>query len=410
MKVVLVIADSLRADAPGYAGGAAATPFLDSLAAEGAWFEEAFASGAWTIPSILSMLTGALPHALGVARWRHPLPPGRPTLLTAFADAGFDVRCFHPYPRWGFLNTPGAGGVLDSQEPEAVVDALRRGGSDGLYLIHHWWTHLPYVDRRLPLDQWRAACDFAIESLGRHPARIAPTLERSYLEAVRGFSEELLPRYLEAAAAGGGDVLLIVAGDHGESWGRSLPRGRRVESVYDLHGRWLADETIRVPLLLWGRGASGAIPRRPAVAGFARGADVGVTIAELAGVPWRACEGDVGASLAPALAGGGAVPPREVVTMTSHNAYVPRSYPETGRETWRTFGRRTSGAWFVWDGVEGTRRIARLGGDPAGLDPEPDDVWRDLEAMRAAARDPGPLLPDALAQTEDRLLALGYLE
>jgi arylsulfatase A-like enzyme len=407
VKVVLVIADSLRADAPGYAGGQAETPFLDTLAREGAWFAETFASGAWTIPSILSMLTGALPHALGAARWRHPLPEGRPTLLTAFAAAGFDVRCFHPYPRWGFLNTPGAGEVRDSQEPELVVDALRNGGRDGLYVIHHWWTHLPYLDRRLPLDEWRRACDFAVDSLGRHPARIAPTLERSYREAVRRFSEEHLPRYVEAAASGGGDVLLVVTGDHGETWGRSLPPGRRVESIYDLHGRWIADETIRIPLALWGRGAAGAIPREPAIAGPARGADVGATIAELAGVPWRACDGDVGTSLAPALRAG-IVEAREVVTMTSHNAYVPHSYPATGRETWRTFGSRTSGAWYVWDAADGTRQVSYLG-DSDG-EPDPSGIFDALETMRERARDPGPLLPDERGLTEARLEALGYLD
>jgi len=436
MKVVFVIADSLRADAPGYAGGAAETPFLDSLAAGGAWFSEAFASGAWTIPSVLSMLTGALPHRIGVARWLHPFPRRRPTLFTAFADAGFEVRALHPYPTWGFLDTPGAGRVGDSQDPEAVIAALKGGARDGLTLIHHWWTHAPYLDRRLTLEQWHAALDFTLESLNRHPARIAATVERSYRRSVRFFSESLLPRYLDAAAAGGGDALLVVTGDHGETWGRSLPEGRRIETVYDLHGRWITDETIRIPLLVHGRGARGAI------AGFARGVDVGATIAELAGVPWPgkapsisgpevydAGVGDagegldlVGESLAPAILGGGPAPGREVVTATTHNAHVPRSYPDSGRETWRTFGLRDRRGWFVWDGIDGTRLFSPVGAGADAAEPERDAVWARLDGLWRAAQDPGPLIPDAdvarlrgvapdeSAKAEARLKSLGYVD
>jgi len=442
MKVVFVIADSLRADAPGYAGSGGETPYLDSLAAGGAWFSEAFASGAWTIPSILSMLTGALPHEIGVARWRHPFPERRPTLLTAFADAGFEVRAFHPYPTWGFVNTPGAGIVGDSQEPEAVIAALRGGARDGLTLIHHWWTHLPYLDRRLPLAQWHAACDFTLESLNRHPARIAATVERSYRRSVRFFSESLLPRYVEAAAAGGGDVLLVVTGDHGETWGRSLPQGRRIENVYDLHGRWIADETIRIPLLFWGRGSAGAIPVRAAIPGFARGVDIGATIAGLAGVPWPGeapsirgpevydagpgaaggGEDAAGRSLAPALLDGGPAPSEDVLTVTSQNAHVPNTFPETGRETWRTFGLRDRRGWFVWDGFDGTRQFCPLGEGTGAPPAERDAVFERLAAQWDAARDPGPLIPDSdlarlrrvapdeSARAEERLRTLGYLD
>jgi hypothetical protein len=442
MKVVFVIADSLRADAPGYAGGAAETPFLDSLAASGAWFKEAFASGAWTIPSILSMLTGALPHKIGVARWRHPFPRRRPTLLTAFADAGFEVRTFHPYPEWGFIDTPGAGIVGNSQEPQAVIDALRGGARDSLFLIHHWWTHVPYLDRHLTLEQWHAATNFTLESLNRHPARIAASVERSYRRSVGYFSESLLPRYMEAAAAGGGDVLLVVTGDHGETWGRSLPEGRRIENVYDLHGRWITDETIRIPLLVSGRGARGAIPVCAAIPGIARGADVGATIAEVAGVPWpggapslggrevyetgigTAGKGLdlVGTSLAAALQDGGSAPHEEIVTVTSQNAYVPRTYPDTGKATWRTFGLRDRRGWFVWDGVDGTREIAPSGAGEIVPGVEQDAVWKRLEALWNDAEDPGTLIPDEdlarlrgvapeeRAQAEERLRTLGYLD
>jgi hypothetical protein len=444
MRVVLIVADSLRADAPGFAGGAAQTPALDRLAAEGTRFDHAFASGAWTIPSLMAMLTGTYPHLLGIARWRHTFPARRPTLLTAFRDAGFDAVCLHPYPQWGFINTPGKGEVRNSQDPRAVVEAL--GGprdADRFVLIHHWWTHLPYINSELSLEKWHAACDFSLESLGKYPERIAPRLERSFAGAVSYFSEQLLGRYLDAAAAGGGDVLLVLTGDHGETWGRSLPPGRRVENVYDLHGRWLSDETIRVPLLLWGRSARGAIPAGRALGGIARGVDVGATIADLAGIPWpgpipegagpMVCDRGldpegrglrvVGRSLRECIERGEPAPADEVVTFSSHNCHVPRTYPDDGKLMWRTLGLRDDSHWYVWDGVDGRGAVA---GAEAGAPDVPEEraraVHTRLEELRLEAVDPGPLIAEehlaGLRAGEDednatvvaRLRTLGYLE
>jgi hypothetical protein len=247
-------------------------------------------------------------------------------------------------------------------------------------------------------------------------------VERSYRRSVHTLSESLLPRYLEAAAAGGGDVLLVLVGDHGETWGRSLPPGRRVENVYDLHGRWIADETIRIPLLVHGRGAAGAIPERPAIPGIVRGVDVGATIAELAGVPWKGGAPCVGESLAGAVIRGGAAPAEEIVTVTSQNAHTPNVFPATGKGTWRTFGLRDRRGWFVWDGVDGTRELAPAHGGRAASPADCEAVWARLEACWNRAADAGTPLPDDelarlrgiakgdSARAEERLRTLGYLD
>lgn len=444
MKVVLIVADSLRADAPGFAGGAAETPLLDRLAAEGTRFDRAFVSGAWTIPSLMAMLAGTYPHLIGVARWRHQFPAQRPTLLTAFRDAGFEVSCLHPYPRWGFINTPGKGEVGNSQDPQAVIEALAGpGDSDRFVLVHHWWTHLPYVNAELSLDKWHAACDFSLESLGKYPDRIAPKLEQSFLKSVSFLSEQLLGRYLDAAAAGGGDVLFVLTGDHGETWGRSLPPGRRVENVYDLHGRWISDETIRVPLLFWGKSAGESIPAGRLLGGFARGVDVGATIADLAGIPWpgpipqgggpMVCDRGhgpegrgleiVGRSLKGCIDRGEPAPHEEVVTFSSQNCHVPRTYPDDGKLMWRTLGLRDGGHWYVWDGVDAEGSAAGAEGGETEVDGERvRAVHARLEQLRLEAVDPGPLIAeehlDGLRAGEDednasvveRLRTLGYLE
>jgi hypothetical protein len=444
MKIVFIVADSLRANAPGFAGGAAKTPQLDRLADGGTRFDQAFVSGAWTIPSLMAMLTGSYPHLIGSARWRHKFPAHRPTLLTAFRDAGFEVRCLHPYPKWGFINTPGKGAVKNSQDPEAVIEALRGpADADRLVLIHHWWTHLPYINADLPLDKWHAACDFSLESLGKFPERIAAKLEQSFSKSVEFLSEQLLGRYLDAAAAGGGDVLLVLTGDHGETWGRSLPPGRRVENVYDLHGRWITDETIQVPLLFWGKGKDGAIPSGRTLGGFARGVDIGATIADLAGIPWPgATPADespmvfdvghgpggrdleiVGQSLKGCIERGEPAPFDEVVTFSSQNCHVPRTYPDDGKLMWRTLGLRDRTGWYVWDGVDGEGSFAATGEDASAADEQrAAAVYARLEEHRQQAIDSGPLIGeehfDGLRAGEDednatvveRLRTLGYLE
>src|SRR5215470_8795321 len=65
--VVLVTIDTLRADAPGYAGNRkVATPVLDALAREGAVFTRAYAHAVVTLPSHASILTGLTPRVHGI--------------------------------------------------------------------------------------------------------------------------------------------------------------------------------------------------------------------------------------------------------------------------------------------------------------------------------------------------------
>jgi len=434
MLVFLIVADSLRADAPGFAGGAASTPVMDGLAREGTRFAGYFASGAWTVPSLISMLTGSYAHEVGICRWRHPYPAGRPNLLTAFAAAGFEVRCVLPYPRWGFLTIPGRGVVGNSQDPEAVIAALRgRPDQDRLVVILHWWIHLPYLQRELPRKTWHTACDFILESLNRHPERLAAKTEETYLKAVSHFSEQILPRYLDAAVAGGGKVMTVLTADHGETWGRSLPLGRRIENVYDLHGRWIADETVHVPLVVHGWGAANGIPAGQVLGGMAGGVDLGPTLTELAGVPWPGPALSEGLGLitrpskAPAIAGrslascileGKPAPRREVMTVSSHNTLVPDNYPANGREMWRTMALRTTEAWYIWDGVEGRKTVNPLDENAPPAPDKAPPIFERLEAHWRQAVDSAEPVERKLAETlredlgpiREKLRSLGYLD
>ncbi|MDP7113914.1 MAG: sulfatase-like hydrolase/transferase [Myxococcota bacterium] len=420
MMVVVLVVDSLRGDAPGYTGGPAATPLLDQVAGEGTWFERTVVSGSWTVPSLLSMVTGSYPHRLGICRWRHPFPERRPTLMSAFASAGFEVRTLSFNPRWSMATCPGRGLPGDSQDPEQVLDALRGPrGRDRLVIIHHWWTHLPYLARKLPRDGWLRTCDAILDSLARRPDPLAIKFRGLYHRALAHFSAELLGRYLDAAASGGEDVLLLLTGDHGENWGECLAPGRRVEHIYDLHGRWLADGTACVPLLLWGRGHGGAIPVASGLGGVARGVDIGPTVADLAGIPWpgqlpapggphgvdRGITPDGrgltidGVSLAPAVRAGEPAPSSEAMVVSSHNTHQPHTYPAEARQMWRAFGLRTDRAWYVFDGVDGTREVRphREGGEELETArADADRIWDQLEGEWHRSVGPAGVLPTSL--------------
>jgi len=428
MKTVLIVVDSLKSTAPGYAGGID-TPFLDSLAEQGTIFNQMFASGAWTTPSLMSMLTGILGHRVGIARWRHPFPRGLPNLLTAFSSAGHQVSCFHPYPNWGLLTIPDTGKVLSSQQPDDIVETLR-GAGDQFVLIHHWWTHLPYTNRELSLEAWHRLCHFQLESLRKHPEKMAGKLEADYLQCVKYFSEQLLPRYLDAASQGGDDVVLVVTGDHGETWGESHPAGYRVQNVYDLHGRWITDETVQVPLVCYGKN----IPAGQTLGGFARGVDIAPTLCELSGVPWpgpapaddgqgtiarNLSETDMlGLSLAQSIYDGTSSPHGEALTVSSHNAFVPRTYPDKGTDLWRLMALRQKNEWLIWDGVSGQKSRSESNGYEENVDLDNPEVFTLLEAARAEAVDPGELVAETAlddlrgdtALVEERLRCLGYLE
>lgn len=350
---------------------------MDGLAKGGSLYEQAIASAGWTVPSLNAIASGTFPHRLGVARWRHPYPRRRPTLFTAFDAAGFEVFSFFHNPRWAFAGTQARGQVGDSQDRESICAALRRPrGSDAFVFVHHWWTHLPYKNEAIPRQPWKALCNEILEQLADDPASQRPRQRRAYLDTIEYLDGELLGAYLDAAHSGGDDVLVCVTADHGENWGESVPEGHTVGHIYDLHGRWLTDDTTHVPLVFHGGRGSAQVPAGQRLGGFARGVDLAPTVCGLAGVPWPGPLPDIegptliergietvadlkldGVSLAGSLAAREDAPSRFALTVTSHNAVVPARYPKAGGTMWRRYSVRTPSARYVWDGVDKSRHV-----------------------------------------------------
>lgn len=91
-NVVWFVADQMRCDSIAHMGNpAAVTPNLDSLAEEGASFENAYCQNPVCVPSRCSFLSGLYPHALGHRTMHFLQRPEDPNILRTMKQAGYEV-------------------------------------------------------------------------------------------------------------------------------------------------------------------------------------------------------------------------------------------------------------------------------------------------------------------------------
>lgn len=130
---LLITADDMSYDSPGFAGGIApdVTPNIDRLAAESFSFERAFSVVSVCQPSRQSMLCGLYPHNYGSAGF-FPIKAGTPTLISLLGDAGYFTgninKTDHMMPEesfnWAF-EAQKAGYRNYGRNPEKLAGALR---------------------------------------------------------------------------------------------------------------------------------------------------------------------------------------------------------------------------------------------------------------------------------------------
>ncbi|MCA9297999.1 MAG: sulfatase-like hydrolase/transferase, partial [Phycisphaerales bacterium] len=94
--MLFVVVDTLRADAIARAD----TPVLDGLGARGEIVPTAWASGTWTVPSMISMFTGMPVRQHGWNREpgnveQFPKIPPAPTLAEVLARKGFHTTALY---------------------------------------------------------------------------------------------------------------------------------------------------------------------------------------------------------------------------------------------------------------------------------------------------------------------------
>jgi arylsulfatase A-like enzyme/Tfp pilus assembly protein PilF len=267
-NIILITLDSTRADRMGFLGShSALTPNLDSVARQGIIFEHAYAQAPLTVVSHATILTGTYPQTHQVSELGSPLATGLPYLpdllhahgyrTAAFVGSvlldprngsapGFD-RGFDLYDA-GFQQSSGGGGKqLVERRGDQVVARATKWLSDNTRGPFFLWVHLydPHAPYRRSYDRAVATADAALGKL------------IAVLRAQKLFE----------------DSVLVVASDHGEGLGA---HGE------DMHGIFLYDETIHVPLLV-------KLPQNQMagkrVKGRVRLVDVAPTVLEVAGVP-----------------------------------------------------------------------------------------------------------------------------
>ena len=241
-NVLLVTIDTLRADALGCYGGAAATPALDRLATGGVRFEFAHAHAVTTLPSHASILTGRYPFQHGIRdNSGYRLPPKSRTMAALLGQAGYAtaafVAAFPLHSRFGltqgfdlyddrFGDTRAPDEFVMPERPASVVVPRARAwiaarGSAGPWFV---WVHLfdPHAPYRPPAP---------------YDAQYAA---QPYFGEVAAVDAAIAPLFDDLRAVSS-PTLVVVTGDHGEALG---------DHGEQTHGLFAYESTLRVPLIL----------------------------------------------------------------------------------------------------------------------------------------------------------------
>lgn len=370
--VILLSIDTLRADhlgAYGYgeASGRDTSPFLDQLADDGTLFEQAWSPTSWTLPSHTSMLSGTLPDHHGVIDDHLRIPPDLPMVQEAFGEAGYGtigaVATLFVSSRFGFdrgfdafndfgvkskamnnLSTVDADHVFHS----ALHEAQQQPHGKPLFVfVHVYDAHYGY-DAPPPYNElfdrpptWE---DQTYKKYHAYLKKGLPSAEQmdhqvaQYDEEIR-YVDAMFEQLVTTWRASGRDLIVAVTADHGEEFGERGSWG---------HGHTLFPEQTHVPLIVNGPGIrTQRVPDRVGTE------DIAPTLAELAGVPFRAQDG---ASRARQLRRGGPAPAGrsgEVAATYRFNTNVIR---------WN------DGPWDLTVDLNGKKRmLCRLDTDPGCL-------------------------------------------
>jgi arylsulfatase A-like enzyme len=275
-NVVLIVVDSLRADALGPQGSLpSVSPRMDRLAADGLRFERAIAPASWNLPSLSSLVTSTYPwrHGQGAAGSGTDVP----MLAEVFSKAGYRTAAFTeaawPLLQRGFSvfeNTAGSdvfGDPRGNSAAKTLRAALAWVGKDDprpffllvhTYEVHSYFLgkpeHHAFARRELPAYQgpfreWgirdltKPAGPQVIDALLGADEDDLAYVRALYRGAVAGLDAEV-GRFADglAAAALDGRTVLALTSTNGEGFRPDLKRVH--------HGGRLHDDVLHVPLFV----------------------------------------------------------------------------------------------------------------------------------------------------------------
>ncbi|HEX5474079.1 MAG TPA: sulfatase-like hydrolase/transferase [Vicinamibacterales bacterium] len=274
-NVLLITIDTLRADALGCYGGAAATPNIDRVARDGVRFTFAHAHAVVTLVSHTSILTGLYPFQHGVrdnAGFR--LPDSAHTLAETMRQAGFPTGAFvgaFPVNRqFGLAQGFDVYDDVSARDSLSADFALpeRRAG-EVVKVARPWIEAQPK-----PWFAWVHVFD--PHAPYAPPAPFDKEYAGNLYEGEVAYVDSALGPLIEAVRRQPRPTTIIVTGDHGESLGE---HGERT------HGIFAYEATLHVPLILAQVGPGTTEPARGAVSDVpVRHVDIFPTITDLLGL------------------------------------------------------------------------------------------------------------------------------
>ena len=291
VNVVLFLIDTLRFDrlgAYGYAG--AKSPAIDALARSGIVFEQAYAPGPWTLPSVASMHTSTFMCEHGVLVDQQRIPSSMDPLAVRMKRTGYATASFYTNPYAGPITGLDRGFdreqlMQDGTEADDLRPWLDSLGQAPFFLyVHNVEPHNPYDCRDAELKQFAMPIDPPMRTAakngydyyrhltrvdfreGRDPGETDNTVLQNaslaFLDELRAPVSVMYDAQVALADARVGglietlkdegvwdNTLFLLVADHGEEFGE--------------HGGWLHDqsvyeELVHVPMIVRLPGGAGA--------------------------------------------------------------------------------------------------------------------------------------------------------
>jgi len=256
-NALLIVIDTTRADAL----AAAATPHIDALASSGASVPRAWSAGTWTVPSVISLMTGMSVrehgHDLSTGLLgRYPPLPDAPTLAEVLQAHGFRTWGAHANPylseQLGFDRgfdswSRSVDRAIPSQFAEHVRESWRGDGRNFAY-VHFIGPHSPV--RPSPAASARHGVDPVLVPPGegmnigvakRDRAGPAREAYRAAYHAVLEDTDTRVGAVIDALGEHRAETLIVLTSDHGELLGEHGRVG---------HGRHVWEALTHVPLIV----------------------------------------------------------------------------------------------------------------------------------------------------------------
>jgi arylsulfatase A-like enzyme len=298
-RVVFVTIDTLRQDSVSAYGSTTRTPAIDTLAADGVVFENAWSTAPWTLPALASMLSGLAPQVHGVVGLTSRLSERVTTLPEALAVHGYRTAALvhNPLleparnfsqgigeyvdlhaPSYGesvgarLLQKLGSAGVpapdwpTNADQTSMAIDWLEANRNESFFLwVHYFDPHAPYAPPREYLPQQipeGMGVRFEEQTALAKGILVPPPATRQWIrnlyDAEARDVDASLGRFIDGLKRLElyDDALIVLTSDHGEEFWEHGSQG---------HGQSLHPELLRVPFVVKLPGAAARRRVTPAV-------------------------------------------------------------------------------------------------------------------------------------------------